>query len=65
MSRPKPSDVELAHEFDGRQFYDEAGVDLSLVWDCLALTPTERLRDLQATVRSLDQLRNATTRTKP
>ncbi len=62
MSRPKPERAtpELAHEFDGRQFQDEAGVDLTLVWEALERTPSERLRHLEEVVRALGELLDAT-----
>jgi len=39
--------------------YSEDGVDLTLIRWMLSLTPTERLRILQQTVRSLMRLRGA------
>ncbi len=39
--------------------YSEDGVDLTLIRWMLSLTPEERLRVLQETVRSLEKLRDA------
>ncbi len=43
--------------------HSEDGVDLTLIRWMLSLTPLERLRVLQRTVRSILRLRNARSRT--
>lgn len=51
-----PDDLMSATTDEGLPIYDENGVDLTLIRQSLARTPTERLRALESFVRDLRRL---------